>query len=112
MHARLRADTCAALATRARARADVAESWAPPEPAPVRSMFIPPPANHSGKIGFPTYAMWGLCVVVVGVCYVLESKLDDGVPATKAMPAEVELAWDWRTKVFDAFLPTSPVHLS
>ena len=27
------------------------------------------------------------------------------------MPAEVELAWDWRTKVFDAFLPTSPVHL-
>ena len=52
-------------------------------------MFIPPPANHSGKIGFPTYAMWGLCVVVVGVCYVLESKLDDGVPATKAMPAEV-----------------------
>ena len=35
-------------------------------------MFIPPPSNPNAKLGFSTYAMWALCVVVVGVCYKLE----------------------------------------
>ena len=38
-------------------------------------MFFPPNmSSNNGKIGFNTYAMWGLCVVVIGVCYVLEQR--------------------------------------
>lgn len=31
---------------------------------------LPPPGPT--KLGFNTFAMWGLCAVVVGVCYYLE----------------------------------------
>ena len=50
-------------------------------------MGPPPPGGH--KVGFNTYAMWGLCVVVVGVCYVLEQRLDADAPKSAAIPAEV-----------------------
>ena len=54
------------------------------------AMFIPPPTNTNGKVGFSTYAMWGLCFVVVGVCYVLESRLDNGQQReARALPTEV-----------------------
>ena len=44
-------------------------------------MFIPPPSNPNAKLGFSTYAMWALCVVVVGVCYKLEQNELSARPA-------------------------------
>ena len=42
------------------------------------SMMLPPGGPGTppggGKLGFNTFAMWGLCFVVVGVCYFLEQK--------------------------------------
>ena len=52
-------------------------------------MLIPPGPPAGGKIGFPTYAMWGLCIVVVGVCYVFEQ--NDSLPSRKGkMPEGVQ----------------------
>ena len=54
----------------------------PPRHAARRYLFVPglgPPGASSNKIGFTTYAMWGLCVVVVCVCYVI----DQNEPAPK-----------------------------
>jgi hypothetical protein len=47
-----------------------------------RRMFIPPPSNPNAKLGFSTYAMWALCVVVVGVCYKLEQDELSARPAS------------------------------
>ena len=49
--------------------------------ARVRRMFLPPPSNPNAKLGFSTYAMWALCVVVVGVCYKLEQNELSARPA-------------------------------
>ena len=51
-------------------RAPRAGGWR--ERRPHARMFIPPPSNPNAKLGFSTYAMWALCIVVVGVCYKLE----------------------------------------
>jgi hypothetical protein len=52
-------------------------------------LFPPPgPAGQPTKVGFTTYAMWGLCFVVVGVCYALEQR--DTPKAASTVPAEVQ----------------------
>ena len=51
-------------------------------------MLIPPGPPAGGKVGFPTYAMWGLCFVVVGVCYALEQ--NEGPSAKSKLPADVQ----------------------
>lgn len=49
-----------------------------------------PPGNPN-KIGFNTYAMWGLCFVVVGVCYYFEQKeLAERPKAVSGIPADVQ----------------------
>ena len=54
-------------------------------------MFIPPPSNPNAKLGFSTYAMWALCVVVVGVCYKLEQNELSARPAGLAnVPDDVQ----------------------
>ena len=52
-------------------------------------MFLPPPhnPNQPTKVGFSTYAMWGLCFVVVGVCYALEQ---NQTPQVSTLPADVQ----------------------
>ena len=54
------------------------------ERRPHARMFIPPPSNPNAKLGFSTYAMWALCVVVVGVCYKLEQNELAARPASPA----------------------------
>ena len=39
-----------------------------------RTFLIPPPSSTSNKIGFQTISLWGLCIVVLGVCYYFEQK--------------------------------------
>lgn len=54
--------------------------------------FGPPPPGQT-KIGFNTYAMWGLCFVVVGVCYYLEQQDEKSKSVAKAnspIPANVQ----------------------
>ena len=43
----------------------------------------------NNKIGFNTVAMWGLCIVVVGVCYYLEQKEAASTPKS-SIPADVQ----------------------
>ena len=52
-------------------------------------MWRPDQASPNAKIGFNTYAMWGLCFVVIGVCYALE-KNDTAAQNAKqaALPAD------------------------
>lgn len=52
-----------------------------------RGMFMPPAGATGSKLGFTTYAMWGLCFVVVGVCYALEQK--DGPDKMSKLPPDV-----------------------
>lgn len=57
-----------------------------------RRHFMIPPApgpGASNKLGFSTYAMWGLCLVVVGVCYKLEQDDLATRPAEPDVPDEV-----------------------
>ena len=57
-------------------------SWA-------RGIFLPPgPPAEGSKIGFTTYAMWGLCAVVVGVCYVLEQ--NEAPSKSSSLPVDVQ----------------------
>ena len=57
-------------------------SWA-------RGIFFPPgPPAEGSKIGFTTYAMWGLCAVVVGVCYVLEQ--NEAPSKSSSLPVDVQ----------------------
>jgi hypothetical protein len=57
-------------------------SWA-------RGIFLPPgPPAEGSKIGFTTYAMWGLCAVVVGVCYVLEQ--NEAPCKSSSLPVDVQ----------------------
>ena len=59
--------------------------------SPARHMFLPPASNPNAKLGFSTYAMWALCVVVVGVCYKLEQNELAARPAGLAnVPDEVQ----------------------
>lgn len=54
-------------------------------------MFIPPPSNPNAKLGFSTYAMWALCIVVVGICYKLEQdELASKPAALKDIPEDVQ----------------------
>ena len=53
-------------------------------------MFFPPSMSNNNKIGFNTYAMWGLCVVVIGVCYVLEQRDMANTPASGSVPKDVQ----------------------
>ena len=48
------------------------------------------PPNQSNKIGFNTYAMWGLCIVVVAVCYTLEQNEKLNNPKKAALPDGVD----------------------
>ena len=48
------------------------------------------PQNQSNKLGFNTFAMWGLCLVVVGVCYKLEQNDKLANPAAKPLPDDVD----------------------
>ena len=55
--------------------------------------MLPPNNLPTGqtKIGFNTYAMWGLCVVVVGVCYFLEQQDEKARPRTMStIPSDVQ----------------------
>ena len=58
-----------------------------------KGRFMPgmgmPPAGGNNKIGFTTISMWGLCVVVVGVCYMLEQREAANKPMLATVPAEV-----------------------
>jgi hypothetical protein len=47
----------------------------------------PTDPNKPVKLGFSTFAMWGLCFVVVGVCYALE-KQEEAKP--KALSPDVQ----------------------
>ena len=54
-------------------------------------MASPLPQGTPNKLGFNTYAMWGLCVVVVGVCYYMEQKdLAERPKASASIPADVQ----------------------
>lgn len=54
-----------------------------------RGIFLPPgPPAEGSKIGFTTYAMWGLCAVVVGVCYVLEQ--NEAPSKSSSLPVDVQ----------------------
>lgn len=53
-----------------------------------RHFLLPPPSSGSNKIGFTTYAMWGLCVVVLGVCYYFEQQ--EEVRKPKPLPDNVQ----------------------
>ena len=77
-------------------------------------MFIPPPSNPNAKLGFSTYAMWALCVVVVGVCYKLEQNelaarpaSPAGIPDTvqKVMPSGAWLMSAPRPSAFIVVIP-------
>ena len=83
-----------------------------------RTMFIPPPSNPNAKLGFSTYAMWALCIVVVGVCYKLEqNELASKPAALKDIPEDVQKvlpSGSWlmsaRPPLFCATRP-SPTHV-
>ena len=47
------------------------------------------PGQSARHIGFNTYAMWGLCLVVIGVCYTLEQQELNERPAKAHVPMEV-----------------------
>ena len=51
---------------------------------------MPPSPPAGGKIGLPTYAMWGLCAVVVAGCYVFEQQNLEGPKGKAGLPAEVQ----------------------
>ena len=59
-------------------------------------MMGPPPGTPgSSKIGFTTYMMWGLCAVVVGVCYAIEqNEIAKKPPAPPALPNDVSRVLD------------------
>ena len=40
-------------------------------------------------MGFQTFALWGLCFVVLGVCWKLESDEDKSRPKREALPPDV-----------------------
>jgi len=48
------------------------------------------PTNPNGKIGFNTMSMWGLCFVVVGVCYYLEQQDKANAKPGLSIPADVQ----------------------
>ena len=53
-----------------------------------RTFLMPGPHNPNEKLGFSTFAMWGLAIIVIGVCWKLEqSELG---PATPKLPPDVE----------------------
>ena len=52
-------------------------------------MWRPDPAPQNARIGFTTYAMWGLCAVIIGACYVFEQNELSKQPAEKALPEDV-----------------------
>mmetsp|Transcript_18047 Transcript_18047/g.54374 ORF Transcript_18047/g.54374 Transcript_18047/m.54374 type:complete len:92 (+) Transcript_18047:61-336(+) len=60
--------------------------WASRRPRQARS-FLLPPSSTSNKIGFTTYAMWGLCAAVLGVCYYFEAQEEAAKP--KPLPDDV-----------------------
>lgn len=53
-------------------------------------LIPPPPPGASNKLGFSTYAMWALCLVVVGVCYKLEQDDLARRPAEPEVPDDVK----------------------
>tara|TARA_B110001452_G_scaffold70568_1_gene56983 strand:+ start:801 stop:1175 length:375 start_codon:yes stop_codon:yes gene_type:complete len=53
-------------------------------------LIPPPPPGASNKLGFGTYAMWALCLVVVGVCYKLEQDDLAKRPAEPDVPDDVK----------------------
>jgi hypothetical protein len=60
-----------------------------------RSFLMPgmggPTGPSNGKIGFNTIAMWGLCIVVVGVCYAIEyNEKMNKPPAPPGIPSDVK----------------------
>ena len=64
----------------------------PPSSPPLRQarrhFLLPPPGSTSNSIGFTTYAMWGLCLVVLGVCYYFEQNEEANKP--KPLPPDVQ----------------------
>ena len=58
------------------------------------SMMLPPGGPGTppggGKLGFNTFAMWGLCFVVVGVCYFLEQKELGSAKPASSIPSDVQ----------------------
>ena len=53
-----------------------------------RSFLMPGPHNPNEKLGFSTFAMWGLAIIVIGVCWKLEQSALG--PAPPKLPPDVE----------------------
>lgn len=72
-------------------------------------MFMPPvpPPGKTSAIGFNTIAMWGLCLVVVGVCYKLEQNdvVNKGTRTTPDDVAKVLPSGAWLMSTFRAATP-------
>ena len=49
-----------------------------------------PSSAGSTKLGFNTYAMWGLCVIVVGACYYLEQQENAKAKDAPRIPDDVQ----------------------
>lgn len=77
---------------------------------PQARMFIPPPSNPNAKLGFSTYAMWALCVVVVGVCYKLEQNELSARPVGPAgIPDTVQKVMPSGAWLMSAPRPSAPI---
>ncbi len=61
----------------------------PPFQTIVRTFLIPPPGPAGNRIGFQTIALWGLCFVVLGVCWKLESNEEASKPKREVLPPDV-----------------------
>ncbi len=51
--------------------------------------LVPPPSSPNAKIGFSTFAMWGVCIVVLGICYKFEQN-DASRAKPNPLPADVD----------------------
>jgi len=51
--------------------------------------MIPPPPPPGTRIGFSTYAMWGLCIALVGACYIYEEREKTLATTTRTLPTDV-----------------------
>ena len=48
------------------------------------------PPNRSNKIGFSTYALWGVCFIVFGVCWKMEQMDEEKRGPVKSLPDDVQ----------------------
>jgi hypothetical protein len=74
-------------------------------------MLIPPPGPAGKGIGFQTIALWGLCFVVLGVCWKLESSEEASRPKREPLPPEVaKVLPGGRVLMRDGSIQNAPVN--